>query len=45
LILLQFTDVGREQAERSSGTAIQAVPMLELRRQGSLLPANKKSGG
>jgi hypothetical protein len=35
--------VGREQAERSSGNAAkQTVPMPELRRQGSLLPADKK---
>jgi hypothetical protein len=42
-MFLQFTGVGREQAERSSGNAAkQAVPMPELRRQGSLLPAYKK---
>jgi hypothetical protein len=39
----QFAGVGREQAERSSGNAAkQAVPMPELRRQGSLLVACKK---
>jgi hypothetical protein len=39
LMFLQFAGVGREQAERNSGNVAKpAVPMLELRRQGSLLP-------
>ena len=39
----EFAGVGREQAERRSGNATkQAVPMPELRRQGSLLPAYTK---
>jgi hypothetical protein len=42
LIFLQFAGVGREQAERCSGNIVkQALPMSELRRQGSLLPAYK----
>ena len=39
LIFLKFAGVGREKAGRSSGDAAkQAVPMPELRRQGSLFP-------
>jgi hypothetical protein len=42
LIFLQFAGVGCEQAERGSGNAArQAVPMPELRRQGSLFPNYK----
>jgi hypothetical protein len=42
-IFWQFAGVGREQVERSSGNAAkQVVRMPELRRQGSLLPADKR---
>jgi hypothetical protein len=45
---LTLAGVGREQAERSSGNAAKPVypgAFPELRRQGSLLPADKKTKG